>query len=310
MMHARLLSGPLQGGTHATADLPGVGELTSEAVVDGQVGITAAAARDIATTYAGSMAGDALRRLALGAAAPAALLVLWYVASRLQWLPSQVLPAPAAVWQSFAHLAASGDLAANLIISLRRVAFGFAIGAGAGMALGVVMGLSRRADRFLRPTFLVISQVPVLGWLPFLMMVLGIGEALKIVIIAKAALTPVTFNTLNGFRAVPAGYLEVAEVYAFSPWQLLRKVMLPAALPPVCTGLRYGLTHAWLALVVVELLASTEGVGYLMVWGRQLFQLDMMMAMIIVIGVLGLAMDKALAVAEAALLRRYGGAVR
>jgi sulfonate transport system permease protein len=257
-----------------------------------------------------SIVSARFRQVALAFATPLALLLLWQATAQWQWVPVQILPAPSAVFQSLVQLAASGELATNLAISLTRVGLGFVIGAAAGLTLGAAMGLSPRIDRFVRPTFLIISQVPVLGWLPFLMMVLGIGEALKIVIIAKAAFTPTTLNTLNGIRAVPGGFRDVAKVYAFTPGQLMRKVMLPAALLPVFTGLRYGLTHAWLALVVVELLASTEGVGYLMVWGRQLFQLDLMIAMIIVIGVVGFAMDKLLALAEAALSRRYGGTAR
>ncbi len=276
------------------------------AIVPDVVGFAAAQGADNPR----STADGRTRRVALGTVVPLALLVLWYAAVRAHVVPEQLLPGPHAVLLSLIHLAATGDLATNLAISLTRVALGFVIGAASGLTLGAAMGLSPRIDRFLRPSFLIISQVPVLGWLPFLMMVLGIGEALKIAIIAKAAFTPVTFNTLNGFRAVPNGFLEVARVYSFSPWQLLRRVMLPSALLPVCTGLRYGLTHAWLALVVVELLASTEGVGYLLVWGRQLFQLDMMMAMILVIGIIGFVMDRSLMFAETALVRRYGGDIR
>jgi sulfonate transport system permease protein len=308
-MHARLLSDPLGGTPQGAGGLAASTAADSDAV---DLSYDADAVEAPVTPLGGpATIGVGRRRLQwLGIVVPLALLALWGAATNWHWVPSQILPTPMAVLQSFAHLVATGDLQANLLVSLMRVAVGFGLGAVAGVALGAVMGLFPAADRFLRPTFLIISQVPVLGWLPFLMMVLGIGEALKIVIIAKAALTPVTLNTLNGFRAVPKGYLEVGEVYGFGPGQRLRKIMLPAALPPVCTGLRYGLTHAWLALVVVELLASTEGVGYLMVWGRQLFQLDVMMAMIVVIGVVGFAMDKILALAEAALMRRHGGAAR
>jgi sulfonate transport system permease protein len=205
-------------------------------------------------------------------------------------------------------LAATGDLSSNLVFSFARVAIGFALGAVAGLGLGAAMGLSPTVDRLLRPTFMIVSQVPVLGWLPLLMLLLGIGEALKIAIIALAAFTPVTLNTLNGIRNVPEKLVEVARIYGFTRWQLIRKVVAPSTVPPVFTGLRFGLTHAWHALVAVELLASTEGLGYLMVWSRQLFQLDVMMAVILVIGAVGFGMDKVLAGGEALLNRRYGGA--
>lgn len=243
----------------------------------------------------------------LGLVAPLALLAAWQGASAAGLVAEQVLPAPALVWQTFRDVVGSGELADNLGYSLFRVATGFVVGAALGLLLGAAMGLSVRAARVFRPTLILIAIIPVVGWLPLLMLLLGIGEALKITIIAKAALTPVVLATMNGFRQVPAAYIDVGRVYRFTRVQVLRRIVLPATILPVFTGLRNGLTTAWVTLVVVEMLASTEGVGYLMVWGRQLFQLDLMLAMMLVIGAIGLAMDRALVAAEAALLRRFGG---
>jgi sulfonate transport system permease protein len=95
----------------------------------------------------------------------------------------------------------------------------------------------------------------------------------------------------------------VGALFRFSRWQLLRKVVLPAAVPPIFTGLRYGLTHAWNALVAVELLASAEGLGYLLVWGRQMFWLDTMMAAMLIIGIVGFTLDRIMGAVEARLQR-------
>jgi len=134
-------------------------------------------------------------------------------------------------------------------------------------------------------------------------MFLGIGEALKVAIIAHASLVPVALNTLQGIRGVPRSYLEVARTFEFSHSQLLRKVVLPASVPSIFVGVRYGITQAWLSLVTVELLASSEGLGFMIVWGRQLFQLDLVLAAILVVGLVGLAIDKSLERLEAFLLR-------
>ena len=147
------------------------------------------------------------------------------------------------------------------------------------------------------------TQVPTLGWIPLLMMIVGIGESLKIIIIAHAALVPVALNTLKGIRSIPVPYLEVAKVFTLRPLRLVREVVLPAAFPQVFVGLRYGLKQSWTALVTVELLASSEGIGFLMVWGRQLFQLDVVLVAILVIGVVGVTLDSQLARAEARLMR-------
>jgi sulfonate transport system permease protein len=239
----------------------------------------------------------------LGLLVPVALLALWHLAAKQVWVPPQILPNPATVLDTIRQQVDSGELFGHFSISLARVSGGFLLGSLAGAALGVLMGLSERAEQYLYPSFKALSQVPVLGWLPLAMMVLGIGESLKVVIIASASLVPVAVNTLKGIRGVPRQYIEVARAYKFTHAQLLRKVILPGAVPSIFVGIRYGLTQAWLSLVTVELLASSEGLGFLIVWGRQLFQLDLVLAAIVVVGLVGLCLDKGLAAIEERLLR-------
>jgi sulfonate transport system permease protein len=244
---------------------------------------------------------DRLRAFAIAMILPLVLLLLWSFGSGRGWLPEQILPPPAYVWQNFVEMAGNGDLAKNASVSATRVFAGFAAGAALGLALGIAMGLSEAVDDYVRPLFTAIAQVPTIGWIPLLMLFLGIGETLKIVIIAKAALMPIVLNTAAGIRNIPASYGEVAKVFRFTRLQLLRRLVLPAAVPPIFTGIRYSLTKAWTALVAVELLASAEGLGYLLVWGRQMFWLDTMIVAMILIGIAGYVMDAALAAVEARL---------
>ena len=234
---------------------------------------------------------------------PLALLLLWTVAARLEWIAPQVLPPPEAVAASFKEALLSGELWDNLQISLLRVLAGFGVGLVGGLRLGVATGLSPTVKDYVYPLFKAFSQVPVLGWLPLLMLLVGIDEALKIILISKAALVPIALNTYKGIQSVPTRYIEVARVLKFTRWQLLSKVVFPAALAPIWNGIRYGLTHAWLALVVVELLASSEGLGFMIVYGRQLFQLDVVLAAVVVVGLVGYTLDKGLAAIETRLLR-------
>lgn len=234
---------------------------------------------------------------------PLALLGLWYVAARHEWVAPQVLPSPEVVARTFGELFASGDLLVNLKFSLQRVLAGFACGAVGGLALGFAMGLSPMVKSYVYPLFKAFAQVPVLGWLPFLVLLVGIDEGLKVILIAKAALVPIAVNTYKGVENVPAAFVDVGRVCGFSRGQLIARVIGPAAVAPIWNGIRYGLTHAWLALVVVELLASSEGLGFMIVYGRQLFQLDVVMAAVVMVGLTGFALDKGLAVAEARLLR-------
>jgi len=234
---------------------------------------------------------------------PLALLALWYVGAERNWIAPQVLPSPAAVFGTLADLVRSGEVWSHLQASLLRVFAGFGVGLVAGLGLGVAMGLSTTFKDYVYPLFKAFAQIPVLGWLPLLMLLVGIDEALKIILISKAAAVPIALNTYKGIQSVPTRYIEVARVLKFTRWQLLFKVVLPAAFAPIWNGVRYGFTHAWLALVVVELLASSEGIGFLIVYGRQLFQLDVVLAAVVVVGVVGYTLDKLLASIESRLTR-------
>lgn len=234
---------------------------------------------------------------------PLLLLGLWYLGVERGWLSEQVLPPPAYVYQALSDLVSSGDLWMNATASLQRVVVGFSLGALLGVALGLAMGLSRTLEDYLLPTFNALVQIPVLGWLPFALLLFGIGETLKYVLIAKAALVPITLCTLQAFRQAPKDLLEVGRTYGFSRRQSVTSIVLPAAVPTLFTGFRLGFTKAWLSLVVVELVASSEGLGYLIVYGRQLFQLDLVMAAVAVVGALGLLIDRGFDYAEKRLHR-------
>ncbi|WUR13284.1 ABC transporter permease [[Empedobacter] haloabium] len=239
--------------------------------------------------------------LAAGLILPLLLLALWQYAVERRWLAEQILPPPALVWQSLRELWDSGDLSANLAISLQRLGWSLLIGGGAGFVLGVVMGVSRTVQAYVYPTFQLVAQFPVIGWVPLLIIFAGIGEALKVAAIAIAVVVPVAVNTFDAIRSIPRSLLEVGAVYRFTFGQTVRRLVLPAASSGIFSGLRQGVMQAWLTLVFVELLASSEGIGYLMVWGRQLLQLDIVVVGMLVIGAVGVALDRLLAWSEARL---------
>ncbi|MFT4437535.1 ABC transporter permease [Caballeronia sp. 15715] len=229
---------------------------------------------------------------------PVALAVLWVLGSHYGWISPQILPSPTLVFETLAGLASSGELWMHIGASLSRIAVGFTGGVVLGLLLGAWLGLSRTAEAYILPSFNAVVQVPVLGWLPFLMIVVGIGEPLKYLLIGHAALVPVTLSTLQGFRRTPAAYLDVARVFRYSRRQTIFSVILPSAVPVIGTGIRLAFTKAWLTLVVVELVASSEGLGYLIVYGRQLFQLDLVLASVLIVGAIGYAADRLLTLLE------------
>ena len=219
------------------------------------------------------------------------LLVAWELTSRSGLFPPSILVPPRTVVLTFIELCQSGDITTNLIASLRRLALGYISGAVAGIAFGLLLGLVPKANQYLGMIFNMLRQIPVIALAPLLMLIFGIQETFKVVMIAVATFFPVALNTFDGTRNVPSAYLEVASALCLRWWMLIRRVILPAALPAIVTGLRVSLSRAWLILVAAELFASSEGVGYLIDWGRQLFQLDIVMVGVLLAGLIGLALD-------------------
>jgi sulfonate transport system permease protein len=222
---------------------------------------------------------------------PALLIGLWQLSAERAWVSTLVLPAPGDVLATFRELWADGTILANLEVSAGRVARGFVLGAGGGLVAGAALGLSPAVRAYVRPTFMALYQVNVLAWIPLLILVFGIDEPLKTAVIAWSSALPVIVNTMQGIAGIPPRWFELARVSQLGRGAVLRRIVIPAALPSLFTGLRSGLGAAWMSLVVVELVASSEGVGFMVVWGRQLFQLDVVLAAIVVIGLVGLALD-------------------
>jgi sulfonate transport system permease protein len=221
---------------------------------------------------------------------PLAILLLWQLATSLHLLPVQILPSPLLVASTAIELIRGGEILDGLRISLWRIGIGFVIGAGSGLIFGALLGLSRTVENYL-------------GWLPILLLIFGLDETLKFVLIAKASFVPTVIATSESIKQIPAPLREVARVLQLPAGSYLRRLVVPATVPGIFGGLRTALSHAWIALIVVEMLAATEGVGYTMVWGRTLFQIDIVIVGMAVIGLIGLAMDTGLACIERRLQR-------
>lgn len=230
-------------------------------------------------------------RFALRLLVPACVLILWTLASHYQWVAQQILPSPQLVLDSLTDLVVSGELATNLLISLQRISLGSALGGSIGLCIGILFGLSATARRYFEPTLKALFTIPSIGWIPILVLIFGIDETLKILIIAKAVMVPMVMNTSQGIQNIPVKYFEVASVLNLGKKDRLFKLVLPASAPAIFSGIRLAISNAFIALVVVEMLAATEGVGYMMVWGRTLFQLDIVLSGIVIIGCIGYLID-------------------
>ena len=214
-------------------------------------------------------------------------------AVRNGWISRHLLPAPSDVWQTLRELA-SHDLATHVLASAARVGVGFALGAVVGLALGALVGLSRHADALFNPSVQALRAIPSLAWVPLLLLWLGIDEGSKIVLIAIGAFFPVYMGVSSGFRDLDYKLVEVGQSVGLRPLELLWQVLFPAALPPIFTGLRNGLSLAWMFMVAAELMAATKGLGYLLTDGRETGRADIVLAAIVLLAVAGHLSDSAM----------------
>jgi sulfonate transport system permease protein len=232
-----------------------------------------------------------------GLAVPVAILVLLEIVVRIGWVQSYQMPAPSEIAATLTDLA-DGALWKHIGASLIRVLSGFAIGASLALMFAAWVGLSREAEAYLEPTFAGLRSIPSLAWVPLLLLWLGIGETSKIVLIAIGAFFPVYLNGVAAIRGIDRKLVEVGRMYRFSQRQMIVHLFLPAALPGLFTGLRSGLSLAWMFLVAAELIAATKGLGYLLSDGRETSRPDIVLAAIIVLALLGKLTDGVLAMLE------------
>jgi sulfonate transport system permease protein len=239
--------------------------------------------------------------LLLGLILPLLLFALWWTAAERHWVAEQILPPPAFVWDSLKDVLQTGELLGHVKFSAARVGWSLLIGGSIGLILGFGMGLSRTVKAYIFPTFDVLAQLPVLGWIPLLIIFVGIEEPLKITAVSISVIVPVAMSTLSGIANIPQALLEVGRVYKFDAFQVIHRIVLPAAAPSLFTGLRQGVMQAWLSVVFVELLSSSEGLGFLMAYSRSLSQIDMVIVAMLAIGVVGVLIELSLRLIESRL---------
>ena len=227
----------------------------------------------------------------LGAVVPLSVLLLLELASRAGWVAANLLPPPSEVLNTLWWLLQQGSLLSHVAASTVRVLVGFAVGAVLALGVGALVGLSHRAERLLDPSFQALRAIPSLAWVPLLLLWLGIDESPKLVLIAIGAFFPVYMGVASGFRDVDRKLVEVARMVGLSSWLLVRRVLLPAAMPSVMTGLRNGLSLGWMFMVAAELIAATRGLGYLLTDGRETGRADIVLAAIVLLALLGKVSD-------------------
>lgn len=245
-------------------------------------------------------------RIAAGFVLPVVLLAVWQLASTSGAFTSSQLPSPAMVWEAAVDLAQRGLLGQYVAISTQRVLIGFAFGAGLGLLLGALVGLSRWSDVLFSPTLAAIRAVPSLAWVPLLILWFKIGEDSKIILIAIGAFFPVYTTVAAALKHVDRHLVEAGRAFGLNGVRLLTTVQLPAVLPSVTSGLRLAMAQSWLFLVAAELIASSMGLGFLLNDSQNNGRTDRLFLAIILLAILGIITDSLLGLFERWSARRWG----
>jgi NitT/TauT family transport system permease protein len=249
-----------------------------------------------------------MRQAVVGVVVPVLVIALWQLASQLGWVIPQVLPSPVAVAQKWVEYALpltpydpaegsrlawafSGELIQDTLGSMYRVVAGFVVGAGLALPAGLLMGANRHAYAWLNPLMQVLRPIPPIAYIPLSILWFGLGNAPAIFLIAIGAFFPVLMNTIAGVRQVDGIYIRAARNLGVSQHAMFVRVMLPAAVPYILSGVRIGIGTAFIVVIVSEMIAVNNGLGFRILEAREYFWSDKIIAGMISIGILGLLID-------------------
>lgn len=265
-----------------------------------------------------------LRSAVTGSIVPFLLLILWEGLARAGLFSPVLLPAPSAVaikwWayltpaeaydpavQSWWRWAISGELPTDAVGSLYRVGVGFLVGAVLALPLGLVMGASQRVYALCNPLVQILRPIPPIAYIPLAILWFGLGNPPSVFLIAIGAFFPVLMNTIAGVRHVDGIYLRAARNLGASQWTLFTRVMLPAATPYILAGVRIGIGTAFIVVIVSEMIAVNNGLGFRILEAREFMWSDKIIAGMLTIGLLGLAIDTGVSRLNNHLLRWHRG---
>jgi ABC-type nitrate/sulfonate/bicarbonate transport system permease component len=237
----------------------------------------------------------------------AGVLLAWEIASRIA-ANSTLVPPPAKVWAAFVAMKGE-DLPKDIAASLAHLVIGYVTGAAAGLLLALIAGSSRWFAAVIDPFAEFLRPISPIAWIPLAILLFGVGEGVPVFLIFYASLFPIFVGALDGIRRVDVALVNAARSLGASRRTVVTQVILPAALPSIFAGARLSLGVAWMALVAGEIVGGDAGIGWRILWYQEFFQMDHVLAAILIVGVLGLAADGLLRMLQRRLLRWHPGAV-
>jgi sulfonate transport system permease protein len=227
----------------------------------------------------------------LGFLLPAVLLLSWQLLTKGK---HALIGTPMETIKVFSALIMDGTILKLTLVSLERVLKGFAIGTVLGMTSGIFMGSSKQYEKFIATSFHAMRQIPMVAWVPVLIMWFGTGGLAQVVFISWAAFYPSALNAYDGIKNIPKKYLEISKVYGYTKFQTIKHIIIPAALPNIKTGIILSLNIAWTLLVAAEIMTSepSGGLGNILSEGRETFNMQLLITGMIVMGTGGFFINK------------------
>ena len=247
-----------------------------------------------------------MKRAAAPLAGIGAVVLVWYMVSRLGLLSAYVLPPPPKVWSSFIKMLVTGELWKDIYISYVRVMKGFSIAFVLAFLLGMVRSLLPASGRYYEFIVQFFRNVPPLSMIPLLILWCGIGEMTKTVIIVLASFFPMYLNIVKGFTGCDRKLMEVGEMFGYSKGRRFLRIVLPYALADILVGMRIGLGYSWRAIIGAEMVAASTGLGHMILFAQQMSRTDKVIVGILVIGIVGYVTDRVFALAISKLLKGSG----
>ncbi len=229
------------------------------------------------------------------------VVLLWALIARVA-ANATLVPSPTVVWQAFVAML-DGDLPRDILASLGHLGVGYGLGVATGLALALAAGSSRWLEAVLDPLAEFLRPISPIAWIPIAILMFGVGRLVPIYLIFYASLFPIFVSTLDGIRHVDRNLLNAAQSLGASRRTVLLHVIVPAVLPSIVAGARLSLGVAWMSLVAGEIVGGDSGIGWRILWYQEFFQMDRVMAAILVVGAMGLAADTLLRLAQRALQR-------
>lgn len=233
-----------------------------------------------------------MRKIFVSLILPVSIIVIWAILTTFTGLiPSYFLPSPYEVFQSFQSLLMNGELIQDTSLTLLRVVLGLTVSALIGIPLGILMGWSPTVNDLSSLIVGILRPIPPIAWIPFAILWFGVGLESAIFIIFVGSVFPILINTMDGVKRVDNVLLESAYTLGANKWQVLHKVVVPASLPSIITGLKVGVGVGLMCTVAAEMIGSNSGLGYLIFTSTSMLDTGSAIVGMLTIGIIGLGAD-------------------